>query len=212
MAMKHLFIFFSLLCVLSGASQNAASVFTSDAIVYYGMDLSNCRLIGDFGATATGAEMKTNLFPQWNAIIVNEPGKYDFKTTFHKSSVAYDLGPVTSQNEKTDEKNILTTNANHSLDKATLEKMVKSYGTGEKTHGIGLVYIIETFDKTIKLATLYVTFFDIATHKILFMEKMREEPVGFGLKSFWAGAISKTMKDIKKTDYAEWEKKYKSTK
>lgn len=207
--MKRLFIYFSFFWTLSGASQNAASVFSSDAIVYYGIDLSNCRLIGDFGVAATGSDMKNNLFPQWNAAVVNEPGKYDFKTAFHKSSVFYDLGPVTTQNGKTDEKNILTTNANHSIEPATLEKMVKSYGGGEKPQGIGLVFIVETFDKTIKLATLYVTFFDIATHKILFTEKMREEPSGFGLKSYWAGAINKTLKDIRKTEYFQWEKKYK---
>jgi hypothetical protein len=205
--MKKLILFLSLAYSACAYSQTAASVFTTDSIVYYGLDFSKCRLIGDFGS-GDGYAMKTKMFVQWNDLVVNEPLKYNLQTAFHKLSVFYDMNPVSVQNQKTDESSIKTPNTGYTIDAATIQTMPGNYGPGDKKRGIGVVLIIESFDKTKELGTVYVTFFDIATKKVLFTEKKTAAPTGVGLRNYWAKTIFTILKEISVNDYPQWKKKY----
>lgn len=205
--MKKIILLLGLISAVQAFSQNAAAVFKSDSIVYYGLDFSNCRLMGDFG-TADPNTLKTKMFVEWNDVIVDEQTKYDLKKTFEKSKVHYDIKPVSAQNAKTDEAQIKTTNSDYFINPQIVQKSISAYGPGDKKAGIGLVFVVETLDKTIQVATAYVTFFDIATKKVLFTEKMRGTAGGIGLKNYWAKSFFGMMKDITKVDYAQWKKKY----
>ncbi len=188
-------------------SQNASRVFTTDTLVYYGIDFSNCRLIGDFG-NGGGADMKNKMFLQWNDIFVKEQGKYDLHKTFKKDVVIYDLNPVAIQNAKTDENLIRTFKSDYSLDPALVPKMVAKYEGGEVKKGIGMVFIVDNYDKNKEIALVYVTFFDIASKKVLFSEELKGIPGGIGLRNYWSKALFMILQDIQDSKYSIWKGKY----
>jgi len=52
-----------------------------------------------------------------------------------------------------------------------------------------------------------VTFFDIASRKIYFTEKMSGKTSGAGMRNYWAGAIKSIIKSMD-SKYSDWSKRY----
>ena len=193
-----LFLFGSI-CVYG---QTQSDVFNSSSIVYYGLDFSNVRLIGSEGFTDP-TEIKNRFFRSWNHLLLTEKDKYDLKEAFSKTDVEYDLD-VTDERNTTPNVEDLVINQSYRLEESKIPGMVKQYKY-DQTDGIGLVFIIESFNKTDQAGTLYVTFFDIATKKTLLVKKMGGKPGGFGLRNYWAAVIYDVLKDCKK-EYPKWAK------
>jgi hypothetical protein len=197
--------------VLSAKAQSSKDVFTATEIVWYGLDFTNAKFVGQFdqgfGALpATGTDMKNKWIPQWNALIAKEPQNFKLKDAFRKDNIYYDMAPVNEINSKIDVDKAMTYNAGK-IERPEIDAMVNKYGTGDKKSGIGLSFIIENFDKNMEMASLYVTFFDIATKKVLFVEKMTGKAMGVGMRNYWAGAIKAIIKQIDSSEYKNWKAK-----
>lgn len=188
-------------------SQSSADVFNTDELVYYGLDFSEARLIGNFG-NGGGMAMKDKMFPQWNDVIAKEQEKFNLREVFRKNSIYYDLNPVRLANDETDANKILSLNENK-LSAETIQDMVEKYKEGEKTSGTAVVFIVESFNKGTEIALIHVTFFDITTNKVLFTEPMQGRPVGVGLRNYWAGAVYDILQQITNNKYHVWKSKYK---
>lgn len=92
------------------------------------------------------------------------------------------------------------------IEKSEIDGMVKRYA-GEKKEGIGLSFVIENFNKGTQTADVYITFFDIASGKILLCEKMNGKAMGIGMRNYWAGAIKDILKKIDEREYKNWKSK-----
>ena len=204
--MKKL-ICFLFICPFISFSQDASMAFRSDSIVFYGLDFTHSQLIGDFG-NGDGYVMKTKMFPQWNELMLKEAEKYNIYNAFKKQHVYYDFGPVAEENSKTDDAKILSYNEGPPISKETIAEMVKRYPSGDKKAGLGLVFIIDKFNKTKVEGRVHVTLFDIATKKVLFTEPMKGIPMGAGLRNYWARVIYNVLKDINMFAYTSWRSKY----
>jgi len=122
--------------------------------------------------------------------------------------VPYDLSNVSERNAAVDADAIFSDKSedkNH-LKKEDIEKIIKEYKSDKK--GLGLVYIVDNFDKPGEDGTIWVTFFDIASKNVLLTEKFSGKPKGFGIKNYWAGAILDIIKQSGK-EYKTREKKSK---
>jgi hypothetical protein len=206
--MKKILLLSLVATQLSSLAQNASQVFSTEELVYYGIDFSNCRLVGDFG-NGSAAEIKVKMFPGWNNVVAKEQEKYNLRLTFKKPSVYYDLEPVRQRNEKTDESKLLTFNSDHVLKAADIQQMVSQYSGGEKSSGVGLVFIAENLNKNVEAAFVHVTFFDIATKKVYFSEKLQGHAMGAGLRNYWANSIHAILVDIQQMGrYDNWKKTY----
>src|SRR5438477_13026793 len=103
-----LFIAFTSSCLsVMADTYTAKDVFNRDEIVWYGLDFSKAKMIGQFdqgagAGAASGSDLKMKYFPGWNAVILNEPKKYDLKKTFRKMSVFNDISPVEAKNRSVD--------------------------------------------------------------------------------------------------------------
>jgi len=208
----------SFVFVVSGlwviAQNTSKDLFSKDEIIWFGLDFSKSKMIGQFDqgagiAPATGSEVKTKWIPAWNGVILNEPEKYDLKKTFRKTSVYKDLSVVNKSNAKIDVDNIMTYN-DYKLKNAEtdIQEIISGYGNGDKTEGIGVVFIVEYFDKVAQTASVYVTFFDIATKKVLFREHMYAKGGGFGLRNYWCKTIFEILKQIDESVYKSWKQNY----
>ncbi len=193
-------------------AQNVNGIFTAKEIVWYGLDFTKAKFVGQFdqgmGASpASGSDMRNKWIPEWNALILKEAQKFDLKKAFKKFSVYNDVAPVNLANSDLNIENCMSFNPGK-IEKSDIDEMVKKYKTGDKKEGYGLVFIVENFNKGAEAADVYVTFFDIATKKVLLCEKVSGKVVGVGMRNYWAGAIKNILKQIEKVDYNNWKTKY----
>jgi hypothetical protein len=205
----------ALTTVTSYAQFTASDVFKKDEIVCYGIDFSKAKFIGQFdegagiGGAQGGSEMKSKWMPEWNMLMVNEQAKgFDFKKAMDKASIYYDMGPVKEDNANTDKDALMAMNA-QKLSKEDAEKVVAGLGAGDKKEGIGMVWVVENFNKPEKAASYWIVFFDIKTKKVLFSEHVEGKCQGIGMRNFWGGSMKFIIKDIDKDGWASWKKKYK---
>lgn len=206
MKLKQSIFILMLLFTASVLSQNTNNFFERDNLVWYGLDFSKAKMVGgDFGAQAW--EIKERFFKEWNYVIVDQPEKFNLPKFFRKSSVYKDLAVVEARNKDVNEKNLMSYNESE-LSVEDITKIVKQYKAGEKKDGTGLVFIIENFNKPSRRATAWVTFFDIATKKVLLTKKMSAEPSGYGMRNFWAGAIYRMLTRINEKEYNLWRSEY----
>jgi hypothetical protein len=191
-------------------AQDKKVIFSTNEIVWYGLDFNKAKFIGTFDqfgtlGNATGADMKTNFIPKWIEYFTSEQTESDLKTAFQKSNNISDLEPLKAVNEKVDAAQCMSFSLNK-LDRAAIDAEVKSYPAGEKKEGIGCSFIIENFNKTSKVASVYVTFFDVKTHKVLFTKKMEGNCIGIGIYEYWKGAITDIIKQITESQWKNWKR------
>jgi len=194
-------------------SQNTAKeIFSSNTIVWCGLNFSKAKMIGQFdqamgAGAASGSDLKNKWIPAWNSIILTEPKNFKIKEAFKKDEVFYDISANEKLNANINSEELMTFNS-YKFDNA--QKTVKDIVAklkGEKTEGIGVTFIVESFNKSLDEAVFYVTVFDIKTKNILIMEKMVGKPVGIGLRNFWAGAVKHVLKQITTDYYKIWKSK-----
>lgn len=193
-------------------AQTIKDVFTSSetSILYLGIDYTQARLIND--ASQTGIDVRDKYFPGINAVVINEPKKYDLQRAFNKSMINNSLGIVTKRNKAINAENIESTEpADYSrLKEEDINKLVSGIDF-EKKKGIGLLFIVEGMKKAEKGATssIWVTFVDMGANKVLMTERMEGETGGgFGFRNFWASTIYSVIESIDKRKYKEWKRKY----
>lgn len=187
-------------------AQKAKDIFNSSEtnITYFGVDFSEARLIGDAGADPLNVR---NSYAAINQVIVNEPKKYNLAKTFEKTNIVTDITAVLEKSEHINAATIKSANSSDDkrFTKSTVENIVKSYKFG--THkGIGLLFIMEAMNKSAEQASMYITFFDIASRKVIFTERMVGKAGGFGFRNYWAGSINKVLTEIGKSKYKEWKR------
>ena len=76
----------------------------------------------------------------------------------------------------------------------------------EAKTAVGLIYIVDFFNKDIKQACTWVVFFDTKTKEVLYEEPYTESAVGIGLRNFWASTVLRTMENSSKVYKKEGKK------
>lgn len=211
--MKKLILFALMITAVAVTkAQDSKSVFSAKEIVWYGLDFTKATFVGQFdqgmGALpATGSDIKNKWMGEWNSLIGREPQNFKIKEAFRADNIYYDLAIVNEINSKIDPDKCMSYNPGK-IERTEIDPMIKKYGTGDKKEGIGLVFVVENFNKGTQMADVYVTFFDIATKKVLVCEKMSGKAMGVGMRNYWAGAIKAVLKQIDANEYQNWKKKY----
>ncbi len=197
--MRRLKLFFFLIVSANATlfAQSVQDVFSAKQMTWYGLDFSMAKFVGAFSDVSyaydkAGWEIKGRYFPEWNNVVINERDKYNLKEFYRKETVKYDPTAIESVNNKVNPDSMMSWNAPPSLTDFQLQEEVSRYDRTNK-QGLGLVYIVELFDKTQKMAIIHVTFFDMATGKILYTKQIAAEPGGFGLRNYWARTAYETM-------------------
>lgn len=197
---------------LAVSAQSEKDVIAAKEITWLGLDFSRALFVGSFTQFAeageqSGSEIKQKYIPGWNDLVVNERSKFDLKKAYGKENVIYNLDVVTKRNAAIDASKMTALNAQDDrIKKEDVAKIVSQYKTGKK--GIGLLYIVDTFDKPGEKGIIWVTFFDMATHKVLIAEKFIAKPGGFGLRNYWAKTVFEVMTKSSADAYESWAKTY----
>lgn len=178
-------------------------------ITYLGMDFSKAVFVGDF-AEALGvggdASTKNAYFKAWNNLVTGEFEKYSLKALVHNQNITTSLEGVMKLNYAT-KVDDLSGYKQPNYTKEALQQHLKTY-TLPTDKGLGIVLLIESFDKNIAKAFINFIVIDMATNEIVLLEKLETEPRGGGLRNYWAGSIYEVFKEVEKKMAKDWKTKY----
>jgi len=189
------FLYAFFLVIFNVSAQD--ELFHSDEIVWYGIDFSKAKFVGEFSQFANAGiksnkEIQVLYFPEWNDLIINEPGKYNIRKFYGFDFFANELNLVTKNNASADINVIFDPSTPNKLSNEKIQKLINSYNIKSKK-GLGLVFIVESFNKVEERGYIYVTFFDQATKKVLATNLYEGKPGGIGVKNYWARVILNVM-------------------
>jgi hypothetical protein len=137
-------------------------------------------------------------------IPMKEAKKYDIPGSFEKSGIYYDVDSVFARNARYNKDSLISINFKHTIDPSVIPSIINSYN-GVSKEGLGMAFIVETYDHTKDLASYYSVMFDIASKKILYMEHITGKAAGGSIKTFWAGAFRDALEENRKA-YRNWKK------
>jgi hypothetical protein len=195
--MKKLFAFLLTMCSAIFTVSAQEDLLHSGEVVWYGVDFSHSKFKGEFSqfsdaGTKSSEEIQVKYFPAWNNLIINEPDKYNIKKFYGFDEVGVDLDLVKKNNAAADIDAIFDPSKPNNLSPEKIQKIINSYHISGKK-GLGLVFIVDNFNKIEEQGNIYVTFFDLATKKVITTNLYGGKPGGFGIKNYWARVIFNVM-------------------
>ncbi|MBC7387935.1 MAG: hypothetical protein H7329_01870 [Opitutaceae bacterium] len=184
-------------------------VFRVESLTWYGLNFTLAQLVGPFdnikySTDKDAAKLRDHYFRAWNDIVIQENPKYNVAKFYKKKFVDYDLSEVERLNALINPEKILINGIAPRLTLEKIQSAIHNYDTKGKS-GIGLVYVVETFNKLLKKSIIHVTFFDMSTKNIIFLKTMEANPSGGGLRNYWAKCIHITMTGSSER-WARWKK------
>lgn len=205
-----LFVFASIFSInlFAQKTYTSADVFTEKKMVWYGLDFTRCKFIGQ--PSIHGNFYKTpdyvvkHFFRDWNMIPLKEGQKYDIGKSFDKEYIYFDIDSVLARGQRYKSDSLIAVSNVYSLNTTTFPDIIKSFN-GIATEGIGVIYLVESYNSIEEIATYYCIVFDVATKKILLQEKITGRPQGGSVKTYWAGAFHEALEKNEKV-YRKWKK------
>lgn len=196
---KHLLSMLALVAVMFSTAQESHKVFSSKTIIWYGVDFTQAKVIGLPDESPT--KIIGEYFKAWNDVTID----IDLAKVFQKDAAYKDPNGVLNQS-KAREASTLRGTEDVDLTADQLAARVKEIPVGQKKDGLAVVFIVQSINKTADAAIVHVTFFDVATRKILWTKKMSGKPSGGNAKSAWAGAVKDILNQIEKKEFKAWKK------
>lgn len=170
-------------------------VYNESTLGFYGFDFSNFRLVQP-DKLNDAEDIKDNLFPEWNAFVLQEFSMNKLAKWFKKTAFYYNPVPVTILNSKVSESDVVA----RLPFKTELSEIQKSIQKYEKPlnpkYKIGMVINVEYFEKKTKEASAYLTFFEVSTGTIIISERLtNKEAYGEGYTKYWGKSLAYIIKD-----------------
>ncbi len=204
---------FPFLFIKTISAQSINEIFDKTTpITFLGVDFSNAKYYGRTGTVDT-TEM-VNLFVDMNKYIVFERKKYDIGAALKKDSIIYSVDFINALNKQLDKSKLITNNIAelNLITKDSIKLIVNRYKFDEKTNGIGLVLIVDNLFKRTEDETLWVTFFDMQSKKVLLTERAIGLAEGYTFRYHWVKPVYQIIEDMKYGLLKSWKKKYLSKK
>ena len=211
---RFLFTFLLLVGSASAFSQTLKEFFSnpSTQLTYLGIDYTKNLFIKN--PSINTSDIKGRLYNSMNQLVLDEQGSknYDIGSAFkRKNSINIDINAVTSNNEKIDFLNIVSTRKSDfkRLKEADIKSCVEALPL-EGKEGIGLVFIMEGMKKYAGkgYGAVWITLINMKTKEVLMTERDEHEAEGFGFRNYWVSVIRRTIMEIDWSNYKDWKKKY----
>lgn len=178
-------------------AQDNKKVFSSSTIGWYGLDFTKTKMIG-FGDESPH-KIKDEYFKAWNEVTID----MDLAKTFQKNSAWKDPLPISKQNVVRETESMKSTEDSDMTPEMIADR-IKTISVGSKKDGLGVIFIVQSFNKTAGIATVHVTFFDIATRSVLWLRKMTGKAGGGDTKKTWSVAMRDIFNQIEKKEFKAW--------
>ena len=151
-------------------------------------------------------EIMQHYFHEWNMLILNDQKKYDIRMSFRKPVMEYNFSTITKLNKTVKIGELITRNIG-TKDVYSDDRMVE-YLSGlslPKTLPFALMFVVESFDASVKTAAIWVTITKTDTQEVVLCEKFLKKPAGFGTRNYWARTFYNVFFDIQSQSFMRWE-------
>ena len=185
----------------NGYGQTKSDIFGTAPITWLGLDFTQLKFIGDAAqfkdaGTVTSKDMRSKYFTAWNDLIVKEPKKYAVADAVHRDNVTYATEVTQNANDNSAAEYFTQKEDDYQrLNEDAINKLVTGYNFKGKT-GIGLLFFVEGMSKDKAEASMWVTFVDMGTKKMLLTQRMTGSAGGFGFRNYWAKTFSNVLQDV----------------
>ena len=196
---KNVLLLAALICMVALHAQDPHKVFSSPTIGWYGFDFRNAKMIG-FGDESPH-KIKDEYFKAWGDVTID----LDLAKVFKKNSAIKDPGGLLKLNMARETGSLKADEAVE-FSREKIDEIAQTIPTGLKKDGLAVSFIVESFNKTTGIATVHVTFIDIATHKVLWTKKLTGKAGGGDLKKSWSTALKDIFTQIEKKEFDNWRK------
>ena len=163
-------------------------------VTWLGLDFTEAKLFPK-AAFANPEAIRTKYLLKWNQIVLNESKKFNVSKFFKIGTLHYDISIVGKRNLAISLENLIVDDNKQSFSEENVKNIIIQY---KKTEGIGLVFIVESFNKTNTTGTFWATFYDRSTHEILSTKRIQGLATGMGIRNYWANSIYRAMKSYKR--------------
>lgn len=176
-------------------------------IVFLGLDFTQARFIGKDGFEDT-YKLKTYYLANWNMLLEEEYAKYNLPLIgLNAKNYLTETSDLIILNDEIEDIKALIINGSYSIDENDVKKSVKKYKLTQ-ANGIGVSFVVESLNKPLEKAVIWVTFVNLNTGSLLYTERMEGKADGFGLRNFWAGSFQDIIMQIKESRYRVWKRKF----
>ena len=177
-------------------------------LTFLGLDFTQAAFIGTIGFNNPAA-IQEGFLAQWNALLVNEPEKYSLQHVFRltENQYATKVEHHLELNKKVVVLEKISNEYSYSINEEQVKNSVSQYTIKDK-EGIGISFVVESFNKTFEKAVIWVTFIDLSSNTVLLTERMEGKPMGFGFRNYWAGAVYSVITKMKEKQYHKWSNLY----
>ena len=178
-------------------AQGSADISKAKDLTFFGIDYTQCYFVpSEVFYDADDVKFK---IIAWNNLFKSEYDKFLVKTikskniTFSDKMIKEVNSQIDPQSRISDDESLY----NH-LNTDKITEIISSYQIPGELSGIGFVFIAECYSKPEVKGAYYVTFFDIATKKVIATERMTGKAKGFGLRNYWANSYYVVLKELGK--------------
>ena len=190
-ANKFLFSTIILLFISNGLfAQTINSVLKpSDKVVYYGIDMSASKLIGD--RSSPEAVFVSTVMPGMNYTVISQPEKFDFQKYFNISSLTEAIASTDKVNSSVEIDNFYSNEASYNpqWDEKQLAKHIAKLSKVDKGNK-GFVFIVESMNKIAEKSAVWIVVFDNKTSEILYSKRYLNDVGGVGQKNYYLKPIT----------------------
>lgn len=182
-------------------------ILSSDKITFLGIDLSNAVFVGGYEVWKSEAEIE-RLNPQWNQLMLSESDKYNIRRAMRNNNIDYKVGICIDHNKELDfSDKIVFSSSDEALSSDDITNTIQSYDFEDLT-GLGMMFMIEYFDKNKAEGSMAVVFVNLNNKEIVYEERFKGVSAGFGLRNHWARSVLETIIQIDKKRYKYWQKNF----
>ncbi len=161
-------------------------IFYRQDLVFYGFDMTYLKL-SNASKIGHSVEIVQNYYEAWNNELSNHLLPVaDIRHWMNKGSMF--VGQSVFPNYRFMDFQDFVVAGNFCIPFEDLKKIVKSYVLSEKS-GVGMVIVLENFNKEREYSLIWVTFFDIATREIMFAAEVSGKAGGAGMTKHWAEGV-----------------------
>ena len=201
-------VFFVFISLQSFAQKGMTKVFDGKTkIVFLGLDFTQARFIGKDAFEDT-YKLKSYYLSNWNILLEEEYAKYNLPlNALNAKNYLTETSDLILLNDEINDIEARVINGSYSIDENEVKKSIKKYPLTQND-GIGVSLVVESFNKPLEKAVVWVTFVNLNNGSLLYTERMEGKANGFGLRNFWAGSILDIIDQIKNSRFRVWKRMF----
>ncbi len=177
-------------------------------ITWLGVDFSQAKFIGDRERLGSHSDV-LRLMESINHLVINEPDKYNIAKAIGRDRIEKNIEVTLDHNASLDPAELLSNDSRDysRLRESDIDAIITSYDFSGLS-GIGMMFNVEAFSKLDESASVWVTFIDLGSGKVLITQNLKGKPKGFGLRNFWGGSLYNIIEAIRKKEFQMWKSRH----